>query len=95
MKAWKKIRPTEELFGKIMDALNAIKDSAQWRRDGGKFIPYPATWLNGGRWEDDPNAGNMVGVANHPNHDNIPPTYDIDEFYRMALERSYGGKKDG
>lgn len=21
-------------------------------KDGGKFIPYLATWLNGGRWED-------------------------------------------
>lgn len=24
----------------------------QWRRDGGQYIPNPATWLNQGRWQD-------------------------------------------
>jgi hypothetical protein len=24
----------------------------QWRKDGGQFIPNPATWLNQGRWDD-------------------------------------------
>jgi hypothetical protein len=25
----------------------------QWRKDGGQFIPHPATWLNQGRWADE------------------------------------------
>ena len=25
----------------------------QWQRDGGQYIPHPATWLNGGRWQDE------------------------------------------
>lgn len=31
----------------------------QWQRDGGQYIPHPATWLNGGRWQDElePSAG--------------------------------------
>jgi hypothetical protein len=24
-----------------------------WQRDGGRFVPYPATWLNARGWEDD------------------------------------------
>jgi hypothetical protein len=24
----------------------------RWLEDNGRFIPYPATWLNGRRWED-------------------------------------------
>lgn len=27
---------------------------AQWTGDGGRFIPHPATYLNGRRWEDAP-----------------------------------------
>lgn len=27
--------------------------SDQWQRDGGQYIPHPATWLNQGRWKDE------------------------------------------
>jgi hypothetical protein len=26
----------------------------QWLREGGRFIPNPATWLNQERWGDEP-----------------------------------------
>jgi hypothetical protein len=29
------------------------RQSAQWQRDDGQFIPHPSTWLNGRRWEDE------------------------------------------
>jgi hypothetical protein len=29
--------------------------SEQWTKDGGQFIPYPATWLDQRRWEDEEN----------------------------------------
>ena len=47
----KKVKP--EQFQAIMKALEAQKRSADWQKDGGKYIPYPATWLNGERWEDE------------------------------------------
>lgn len=53
LKAWGKILPDGVLFGKIMDGLRRWKDSADWKDDGGRFIPYPASWLNGKRWEDE------------------------------------------
>ena len=40
----------------ILDAVEAQKQSAQWTRDGGQFIPHPATWLNQERWADEPEA---------------------------------------
>jgi hypothetical protein len=52
-KAWEKLKPTDELFQTIMAALERQKELPQWKKDGGKFIPYPATWLNGRRWEDE------------------------------------------
>ena len=45
LKAWRKIKPTAELHEAIMQAVNAQKHSEQWRRDNGRFIPNPATWL--------------------------------------------------
>ncbi len=36
----------------LLDAVMAQRRSAQWTKDGGKYIPNPATWLNQGRWED-------------------------------------------
>ena len=37
----------------LLEALEKQKKSAQWVKDGGVFIPHPATWLNGKRWEDE------------------------------------------
>lgn len=58
-KAWKKLRVTQPLFDKICSALSAQVASPDWMKDGGQFIPYPATWLNGKRWEDELNPANV------------------------------------
>lgn len=42
----------EEPIETLLDAIAQHKRSAQWVKDGGQFIPHPATWLNGKRWED-------------------------------------------
>ena len=36
----------------LLKAVEMQKQSAQWSKDNGQFIPHPATWLNGKRWED-------------------------------------------
>lgn len=50
----------------IIDAVKAQKQSAQWGKDGGSFIPYPATWLNQERWADevDNPGGSADGLDN-------------------------------
>ena len=52
IKAWMKLKIDSELFGEIMEALKSDIESKQWNKDGGEFIPLPATWINGKRWED-------------------------------------------
>ena len=52
-KAFKKIAPDETLLEIMLKALEEQKQSAEWQKDGGQFIPYPASWLNGRRWEDE------------------------------------------
>jgi hypothetical protein len=49
---WKKINPDNGLFEKIMAALDNQKRS-KWQGVEKKYIPLPATWLNGRRWEDE------------------------------------------
>lgn len=34
-------------------ALERQKRSRDWTKEGGQFVPYPATWLNQRRWEDE------------------------------------------
>ena len=55
-KAWKKISPDAETVSLILSALEVQKGCEQWRRENGQYIPYPATWLNQRRWEDEPNV---------------------------------------
>lgn len=38
----------------LLSAIELQKKTPQWEKDGGQFIPHPATWLNGRRWEDVP-----------------------------------------
>lgn len=37
----------------LLNAIEQQKESAQWSKDNGQFIPHPTTWLNGKRWEDE------------------------------------------
>jgi hypothetical protein len=53
LKAMRKINPNETEQEKIMTGLLIRKETADWIKDDGKFIPYPATWLNQRRWEDE------------------------------------------
>ena len=55
-RAWKKLDPDEALCRRMASALDRHRRSQQWQRDGGAYIPYPASWLNGRRWEDEPDA---------------------------------------
>lgn len=53
LKAWAKLKPNAELATKIMQSVGYHCVCADWVKDEGQFIPHPATWLNGKRWEDE------------------------------------------
>lgn len=56
-KAWRKLNPDLALCRIMAAALERDKRSGDWQRDGGAYIPYPSSWLNGKRWEDEPEGG--------------------------------------
>jgi len=53
-KAWQKLAPDAALTERISAGLKRAKASAQWQEEGGRFVPYASTWLNGCRWDDEP-----------------------------------------
>lgn len=54
LKAWGQINPTPELVDTMLDALQWQTRQPGWVKDGGAYVPYPASWLRGRRWEDEP-----------------------------------------
>lgn len=54
IKAWNQIAPDAELQGQIIAAVKLqMKANGPLARER-QFIPLPASWLNGKRWEDEP-----------------------------------------
>lgn len=51
-KARKVFLETNVELDTLLDALREQKASSQWCVSGGRYIPYPATWLKERRWED-------------------------------------------
>ena len=52
-KAWAKLKPDADLRSTIGKAILLQRNSPDWQKDGGQYIPKPASWLNGRRWEDE------------------------------------------
>lgn len=67
-KAWVKIQPQpdEQLVDRMIAAIERAKKSEEWRKENGRYIPYPATWLNAKGWEDEFVASSSV--TNKVNH---------------------------
>lgn len=64
------------VFPLLVPAVEAQKQCAQWRKNGGEYIPNPATWLNQERWEDKlPDTGTANAKAQ-----------ELDDFYSMTQD---------
>ena len=75
----------------LLVALRTQARSEQWQKDGGKFIPFPATWLNQGRWQDE-------GVVLSPIRSVVSTEWlDADQKHRaeVAAEREKRAKVVG
>lgn len=53
LQSFLRLNPDDAMMQTILAAIDRQKNSQQWTKDGGQFIPHPATWLNGRRWEDE------------------------------------------
>lgn len=46
-------KPSKELVELMIKQVERFKETDSWKKDDGKYIPYPATWLNAKSWEDE------------------------------------------
>ncbi len=53
LKAFKKRYKELPLINELVEIVKLHKETEDWKKEKGQFIPYPATWLNQGRWEDE------------------------------------------
>ena len=53
IKAWKQTEYLHPPIEQMLAILDKHRDSNEWQKDGGAFIPYPATYLRGGRFLDE------------------------------------------
>ena len=88
-KSWKKIKPTKDLLEKMLNAIETAKQSMQWNKDNGQYIPNPATWLNQKRWEDEIIIDNKYSNKSK-NSNNIPSAMTTAQKALDLLEQMGG-----
>ena len=81
----------------MLAALERQRESEQWKRDNGRYIPNPATWLNQGRWDDELGTQEQSGQEQQhlrPAQKEYPPTTGHMVAYKdymdyMLKEKAY------
>ena len=63
-KAWAQLEPSREIISAIMAKLPLLAASHDWTKEGGQYVPNPATWLRAEGWEDE--------VKDAPRKDSFP-----------------------
>lgn len=96
-KAWLKLSPSPELQATILTALAQHVQQDAWLRDGGQFVPLPASWLNARRWEDELEvstgeaaspAGSIVEIY-HEFCPDFDPVTVLDDTLRGMLDERW------
>ena len=62
-KAWKQTVRVRPDFNTVMVKLSEQVISEDWKRNGGQYVPYPATWLRAGQWNDVVKSNNIPVCA--------------------------------
>jgi hypothetical protein len=82
-RAWSKRRPDAALLEVMLRAIAIQRESPDWLKNSGQFIPHPASWLNGARWTD------VVEVDIGPDGLSETARYNLaasEEMQRILLE---------
>ena len=86
-KAWEKIyggpmRSSAPAVDAVVEALERQTRSEQWTKEGGRYIPNPATWLNQGRWEDELEPARGNGYQTHDQE----MSAEMQDWLRRSME---------
>ena len=72
----------------ILNALEQQKKTEQWQKDNGKYIPYPSTWINQERWNDENREQQRNGLGGNriPEYKNdFPVATDAEREQRKKI----------
>jgi uncharacterized protein YdaU (DUF1376 family) len=89
LKAFQKRKPDQHLLVQMLNALGEQSRSEAWVKDGGQFVPNPATWLNQGRWQDEVTNFKPVDLI----HQTTPTPPNQDAALRKIEEDSKKASK--
>lgn len=67
--AKKNVRPP---IDKLLEVIMAFCKTEDWQKEDGKYIPYPASFLRGERWEDEMEVKLPEVVNGKPWHETWP-----------------------
>jgi hypothetical protein len=81
-KAWPK---AADNLPAIIEALSWQRVSESWTKDGGTFIPHPATYLNGHRWEDEKPAPYTPARTPQKSPSNAAHGSDPSQYERLVI----------
>ena len=86
-KWFKKNKPTNDLVDLMIEKLKIYKETEQWKKDNGKYIPYPSSWLNAKGWEDEIQSNNIKRKYDTSivYHDKYIGDYKLDENGRRIF----------
>jgi hypothetical protein len=65
-KAFAKLNPDSELLQTILKSVEGAASGTDWLKSEGQFIPYPATYLNEKRWEDEGDSASGIPLWERP-----------------------------
>lgn len=83
-KAWTEVQELPPV-AELVEVVTRQREWADWTRDGGQAIPYPASWLRSRRWTDE--------ASNGAKHHAGRCTVTVDEIRAKHGKPPYGGKE--
>lgn len=90
-KAWGKRRPNSDLLAVMLRALERQTSSPDWHKDSGRYIPFPATWLNRGQWTDEDTE---TAPDTPDRYGHLPPCRTMAECRDRALREAAAARTD-
>lgn len=61
LKAWKQMKKDRPPIDDLLSKIDELMSSKDWQKDGGQWIPYPATWIRAGGWDDETKTSTRQG----------------------------------
>ena len=82
--------PDDATLSAILSSLAYLKTTPQWTKDGGQYIPNPATWLNQKRWQDEASRPPKPAAPDKPRRPIFDREYTREERINGVVPKVIG-----